>query len=248
MTVLDDILRHKRDEVAALPDCAPQPSTRNFVTGLRTASPCLVAEIKPKSPSAGMLMKQSDIAPTVAMYNARAHAISVLCDREFFGGGFGLLGSVRAQTDLPILAKEFIIDAKQIRSARHAGADAVLLIAAILEPEKIGLLATEAQALGMDVLLELHDERELEKIPDLSPESLVLGINNRNLATLAIDLSATIRLASLIRKRFPGHLLLSESGLRTSADVQRVQPCVDGFLIGTGLLTGDLLPHFPSRP
>lgn len=248
MNVLKQILRQKESELAMLPDPGNvQLTNRRFVESLRSQSPCLIAEIKPKSPSAGMLLEAAAIAPTVAAYNARAQAISVLCDRSFFGGGFDLVQEVRMQTDLPILAKEFIMDEKQIRVARQAGADAVLLIAAILDTEKVCELAEIARKLGMGVLLELHDAAELERIPELDADTLVIGINNRNLATLAMDLGTTGRLAPLVRKRFPDHLLLSESGLKTSADVQRVQPCVDGFLIGTGLLTGDLLPHFPSR-
>lgn len=248
MNLLQNILRQKQSELAALPDhLNVEPTRRNFVGSLRSQSPCLIAEIKPKSPSAGILLEMAAIAPTVAAYNRRAQAISVLCDRTFFGGGFDLVHDVRLQTHLPILAKEFILNAKQIRAARHAGADAVLLIAALLEADTLHSLCETARELNMGVLLELHDTAEIDKIPALSEGSLVIGINNRNLATLAMDLGTTGRLASPVRKRFPRHLLLSESGLKTSADVQRVQPCVDGFLIGTGLLTGDLLPYFPSR-
>ncbi|HRH92952.1 MAG TPA: indole-3-glycerol phosphate synthase TrpC [Candidatus Peribacteria bacterium] len=247
MTILDDILRHKRDEVAALPDCAPQPSTRDFVAGLRTASPCLIAEVKPKSPSAGPLLDRANVPALMESYNRHAQAVSVLCDERFFGGGFDLLRQVRALTDLPILAKEFIVDAKQIRVARDAGADAVLLIANVLSANEILRFSAEATGLGMGVLLELHDESDLEKIPAMHAGTLVLGINNRSLATLHIDLDTTARLSPLVRTLCPGHLVIGESGVTMKADLARLQPSVDGFLIGTGLLAGTMLGAFPPH-
>lgn len=247
MTLLDDILRHKRDEVAALPDCAPQPSTRNFVAGLRAVSPCLIAEVKPKSPSAGPLLDRTNVPALMESYNRHAQAVSVLCDERFFGGGFDLLRQVRALTDLPVLAKEFIVDAKQIRAARDAGADAVLLIATVLSATEVVRFAAEAAGLGMGILLELHDENDLEKIPAMHAGTLVLGINNRNLDTLRMDLDTTVRLSPLVRTLCPDHVLIGESGITTKTDLARLQPYVDGFLIGTGLLAGTMLGAFPPH-
>ncbi len=247
MTVLDDILRHKQGEVAVLPDCTPQPSTRNFVAGLRAVSPCLIAEVKPKSPSAGRLIDRASVPTLMDAYNRHAQAVSVLCDERFFGGGFDLLRQVRALTGLPILAKEFIVDAKQIRVARQAGADAVLLIAGMLSATEILHFSAEAAGLGMGILLELHDENDLEKIPAMHPGTLVLGINNRNLDTLHMDLDTTVRLSPLVRTLCPGHLVIGESGVTTKADLARLQPHVDGFLIGTGLLAGTMLGAFPPH-
>ena len=247
MTILDDILRHKRDEIAALPDCAPQPTRRNFVAGLRTVSPCLIAEVKPKSPSAGPLLDRANIPTLMQSYNRHAQAVSVLCDERFFGGGFHLLRQVRALTDLPILAKEFIVDAKQIRVARDAGADAVLLIASVLSASDVVRFAAEAAGLGMGILLELHDESDVEKIPAMHAGALVLGINTRNLATLHTDLDTTVRLSPRVRTLCQSHLVIGESGVQTKTDLARLQPSVDGFLIGTGLLAGTMLGAFPPH-
>lgn len=245
MTVLDDIIAQKKEEIAAMPDTRPEPTERRFIAGLRKRLPCVIAEVKPRSPSAGMLMQPRDVPRTVGGYNKCAQAISVLCDHAFFGGGYDLLAGVRHMTELPLLAKEFILDAKQIRAARAAGADAVLLIAAILDKETLAALAREAAALGMGVLVELHDAAELEKVPALGADVMAIGINNRNLATLAIDLDTASRVAPAVRERFAKHLLIAESGVKTKADFQRLRPSVDGFLIGTGLLTGTMPPHFP---
>ncbi len=247
MTVLDDILRQKRSEISALRDCTPQASTRNFAAALRTVSPCLIAEVKPKSPSGGMLLDSASVPTLMQSYNRHAQAVSVLCDERFFGGGFDLLRQVRALTDLPILAKEFIIDAKQIRVARDTGAYAVLLIANVLSAHDVMRFTAEAAGLGMGILLELHDESDLEKIPAMHAGALVLGINNRNLATLHIDLDTTVRLSPLVRTLCPGHLVIGESGVTTKTDLARLQPSVDGFLIGTGLLAGTMLGAFPPH-
>ena len=203
MNILHSIIERKYDEVRSLqrPETLER-SNRNFVGSLRSKVPGLIAEIKPRSPSAGTLIERNRFPEFVELYNRHAQAISVLCDVVDFGGGYDLLAEVRSRTNLAILAKEFIVDSLQIDCARAAGADAVLLIAAVLETEKIQVLADRAVALGMGVLLELHDIVEIEKIPTLPPESLVLGINNRNLDTLAINLATTQDLGVHIQKQY----------------------------------------------
>ena len=237
MNFFDSIIDRKKREVEALPDYpALAPTEQSLHSALMRRKPSLIAEVKPKSPSEGILMSLTDLPRILRIYNAHAQATSVLTDKEAFGGGYDLLHIVRTMTDLPILAKEFIIDRKQIRAARHAGADAVLLIAAMLTASEAQRLAEDACALGMCVLFEIHEEREMTKIPTLPSASLILGINNRNLDTLTIDLQRTTTLAPKIRTLHPEHLLLSESGIAEADDVSRLTQCVDGFLIGTTFL------------
>ena len=237
MTFLSSIIERKKLEVKTLPAFNPPRTERSLVTALRSKNPSLLAEIKPRSPSKGELIDRADIPRIVSVYSECAQGISVLCDHDDFGGGYDLLQEVRALTDLPLLAKEFIIDPVQISTARQHGADAVLLIAAILTSDEIQNLAQCSLDLEMCVLLELHNEDDVKKIPDLSQDHLILGINNRDLRTLAIDLSVTQRLAPSLRQKFPRYLLLSESGVASRSDIDRLKSFVDGFLMGTALLT-----------
>ena len=239
---LSSVIGRKRQEVETMqaPEDVPI-SQRSFIHALRCHGeggrrPSLIAEIKPTSPSAGMMIERTRIPSVVDEYNSFAQAISVLCDVEDFGGGYDLLADVRGMTMLPILAKEFIIDARQIRMARSCGADAVLLIAQALSADQIQILSTKIVQLGMAVLYEVHDEEDCRRIPDLSPEQMVIGINNRNLRTLTVDLETTERMAPAIRASHPEHLLFSLSGIGHRADAERLMEHVDGFLIGTALL------------
>lgn len=237
MSRLFAIAERKRKEAVALPEKADLPkSDRDCIRSLRSRSPALIAEVKPRSPSAGSLLNLSQVPNIVSLYSAHAQAISVLCDASDFGGGFDLLAEVRAMTDLPILAKEFIVARSQIHRAREAGADAVLLIAAILSESEIRELSAESLKLGMTVLFEIHAEEEIEKVPTLAPDELMIGINNRDLHSLKVDLGTTETLAPLLRTRFPAHLLIAESGIATREDVTRLSNIVDGFLIGTTFL------------
>lgn len=245
MNTLCDIIRRKRDEVLVMHQdeglgdvcSAAEPTDRDFLTALRSCAPSLIAEVKPRSPSMGKIIPRDKVPSVVEVYSEHAQAISVLCDGADFGGGFDLLQEVRSQTDLPILAKEFIVDAMQIRLARAAGADAVLLIAAVLSKDEIAKLAACSLQLRMPVLLELHDESDCEKIPDVSPDELTLGINNRNLKTMEIDLRTSVQMAQFLRERYRDHLIVSESGIESREDVESLQTFVDGFLIGTTFLT-----------
>ena len=237
---LDSIIARKLNEINSLE--APfdvSQSEKSFVTSLRSQKPSLIAEVKPQSPSKGVIIDRSSVPEIVSVYNNYAQAISVLCDEADFGGGYDLLSDVRTITELPILAKEFIIDPKQIRAARHAGADAVLLIASILFWEDIDILAEEAMALNMGILFEIHQESEIAKIPSLPSDKMVIGINNRNLNDLSIDLNVTEMLAPRVRVLFPDHLIVSESGVGSREDIIRLSSVCDGFLIGTTFLKSD---------
>lgn len=204
------------------------------------------------SPSKGKLMSAGDIDTIVKLYNEHADGISVLCDKKFFGGSFDLLQKIREQTDLPILAKEFIIDAKQILHAREAGADAILLIATLLTPEQVKEFSALAETLGMAVLYEIHTKDEITTIPAQGADQMIIGINNRDLTTLAIDLQSTEKLAPMLRKKYPDHLIISESGIGGVDDARKLKPLVDGFLIGSGILESknpqEFLTTFSSLP
>ncbi len=263
MHILQKIVEAKKKEILSLPeiDVANLPPRKDFVGALLQAvRPSIIAEIKPKSPSQGFLFERSKVPSIVTAYNTNADAISVLCDKEFFGGGYDLLREVRALTGKPILAKEFIIDAKQIRYAAESGADAILLIASILTDEELSELATDAALLGLGVLLEVHSEKEVQRVaqtyqsmPSSSQAQIVIGINNRDLDTLEIDLRVTERLAPKIRELMPSiRCVITESGVKSSDDVLRLQKHVQGFLIGTSILRSEnpadfLSSLFPSE-
>lgn len=236
---LDAILVRKREEVrlakAARPlaDLLPllQPSDRSFVGALRDRSPAFIMEVKPRSPSEGPIRAEADLEPVLAAYRLRADAVSVLTDTTFFGGSPALLARVRATVRQPILAKDFIVDPYQVAALRLAGADAVLLILAALDDPTYRAAAALATSLGMGVLTEVHDEAEMARAVTLG--AAMIGINARNLKTMAVSLAAIPAIAA----RAPaGTLLIAESGIRDRGDIVRIGPSVDGFLIGTTLM------------
>ena len=194
----------------------------------------ILAEVKHRSPSAGVICEPFEPSRIARAYEAGgADAVSCLTDREFFGGSIADLREVRAAVDLPILRKDFLIDEVQVFEARAAGADAVLLIAEALEPSVMADLAALARGLGMDVLAEAHSEAALEAA--VGSGAALVGINNRDLATFTVDLQATERLAPRVREA--GRVLVAESGIKTAADVSRLLACgCDAILVGEGLL------------
>jgi indole-3-glycerol phosphate synthase len=265
-TILDDILRVKRDEVEAL---APRrsdlksaardaPPARSLAAAVRRekgtpfsrrspepfyADPPppdlgapirIIAEVKHRSPSAGVIVEPFRPADLARRYEAGgADAVSCLTDLSFFGGSIDDLQRVRAAVGLPVLRKDFLIDPLQLFEARAAGADAVLLIAEVLERRALEDLAGLAADLGMDVLAEAHSEPALEKA--LVCGSSVVGINNRDLASLKVSLETTVRLAPFVLNA--GKVLVAESGIRSAADVRRLRIArADAILIGEGLL------------
>lgn len=214
----------------------PKKSTRKFIQALRRRKPSLIAEVKPMSPSKGILVCDDEIDTIVKLYSESADAISALCDTTYFGGGYDLLARIRARTHLPILAKEFIIDTKQILCARESGADAILLIASLLTEQHVRQFSALAQELGMAILFEIHTKKDVDLIPSLDPEHMIIGINNRNLETLEITRNATTQLAPMIRKKYPEHMIISESGISSVCEAEELMPLVDAFLIGSGIL------------
>ena len=192
-----------------------------------------ILEIKKASPSAGAIRPGASAADLARGYRGVADALSVLTDREFFGGSLDDLAEARGNFDGPILAKDFFIDPRQVVEARIAGADGVLVMLSVLSDAEARTIIGEAERLGMEAVVEVHDESEMHRA--LALGSPLIGINNRDLRDLSIDLSATERLAPLAA----GRLLLSESGIAARADVERLAGLVDGFLVGSALMRAE---------
>jgi indole-3-glycerol phosphate synthase len=243
--ILETILANKRLELEAVrarvspEDMAKRATectdpTRGFRDALRTAPvPRIIAEIKRRSPTKGEIRPDFDpVACAVAYADAGAAAISVLTDEKFFGGHLDHLGSVRQATRVPILRKDFILDRYQVDEARVAGADALLLLAGVLPASVLTDLRDHAASLGLDALVEVHDEAELERA--LECGATLIGINNRDLRTFETDLAVTERLVSSVGDDCT---IVSESGIFTPADVSRLtETGVHAFLVGESLM------------
>jgi indole-3-glycerol phosphate synthase len=220
---------------------ADLPPTRDFVAALRAAcrKPAVIAEVKKASPSKGVIREDFDPDAIARGYAAGgASCLSVLTDKPFFQGGFEVLVQVRQVVDLPLLCKDFILTPYQLYQARAAGADAALLIAAILTDQDLDYLLKVARSLGLAVLVEVHDAEELERVLALDGVQLI-GINNRDLATFHTDLATTEHLTATygVRIRERGCLLVSESGLFSRDDLDRVQSAgADAVLVGEALM------------
>ena len=247
MSVLAEIYAHKREEVAAQMRSLPLAAVRDaaeaaplpldFAAALRrpAARPRLIAEVKKASPSRGLLAPDFDPLRLAAVYKANgAAAISVLTDARYFQGCLDDLRAVAAQEPrLPVLRKDFVFDPYQVYEARAVGAAAVLLIAAMLAPPLLADLRRLAGELGLAALVEVHAEPELETA--LAAGAELVGINNRDLKTLKVDLEVTHRLRPLVPAGLP---LVAESGIHTRADVDRLHAIgVDAILVGEALVT-----------
>jgi indole-3-glycerol phosphate synthase len=240
MSILDKIVADKRVEVAALKASNPMGSWKmpevvpdDFVTALRSAPMGLIAEIKRKSPSAGIIREPFDPVAIAQGYEAAgASAISCLMDRAYFGGGEDDFRAVRAAVSLPMLYKEFVVDVWQIAHAQQLGASGVLLIAAVLSDLELRSFSVEVFERGMTPLVEVHDRKEMDRA--LQMGATCIGINNRNLKTFETTLEVTYALA----REMPDEItLISESGIRTSEDVLALQQCgVQALLVGEQLL------------
>jgi indole-3-glycerol phosphate synthase len=220
---------------------AELPPPRDFVAALKAScrKPAVIAEIKKASPSKGVIRDNFDPEAIARGYAAGgASCLSVLTDKQFFQGGFEVLVQVRQVVDLPLLCKDFVLSPYQLYQARAAGADAALLIAAILTDVDMAYLLKVARSLGLAVLVEVHDAAELERVLALEGVQLI-GINNRDLATFHTDLATTEQLTERYGEqiRARGCLLVSESGLFTRDDLDRVQSAgADAVLVGESLM------------
>jgi indole-3-glycerol phosphate synthase len=238
--ILDTIVARKKEEVALLRRDGLQGPLQEVEPprGFRRAliefpGVAVIAEAKKASPSKGVIRPDFDPVAIAKSYKAGgAQAMSVLTDVDFFQGSITYIPLVRAAVDLPVLRKDFIIDPLQIREASLYGADAILLIAAILDTARLRAYREEAEALAMDVLVEVHDEKELESA--LAAGSRLIGINNRNLNDFSVDLNTTFRLQKLIP---PGIPVVSESGISSREDMQRLRAAgITAALIGESLM------------
>jgi indole-3-glycerol phosphate synthase/phosphoribosylanthranilate isomerase len=236
--VLAGIVARKRTDVAArfagigLADLRAQaaPTALSLRAALARPGARFVMEVKKASPSTGTLAA-ADAGTQARAYAGAADAVSVLTDTPFFGGSLDDLRAVRAAFDGPLLAKDFVIDPRQVVEARIAGADAVLAMLSVLDDEEARAVIAEARLLDMDVLVEAHDEPELRRAIALGAP--LIGINNRDLKTLEVDLAVTEKLAGLV----PGdRLVVAESGIKDRADVARLAPHADAFLVGSSLM------------
>ncbi len=240
-SVLDKILAHKVDEIDSMRHRAAElrraaedaPAPLAFAAALRKPTVALIAEVKRASPSKGVLIADFDAVRIAREYEANgASAVSVLADERFFMGSPDLVRDVATAITLPVLFKEFVIDPLQVELARSLGASAVLLIAAALDDVQLRDLSARIAALGMDALVEVHDERELGRV--LRMGARVVGVNNRDLKTFREDLSVTERLAAGLDQ---GIVLVAESAIRSPDDVARMARAgASAVLVGEGLI------------
>lgn len=272
MTILDTIVAQKRIEVARLPEgpvAAHQlreavrrrgDGIRDFLGALahpRRGDVGLIAEVKKASPSLGVICADFDPVRIARDYEAAgASCLSVLTDEQFFQGSNGYLRAIRAAVSLPLLRKDFIIDERQILEAIEWGADAILLIVAILADDQLSHFHALADAAGLTALVEVHDEAELERA--LRCGARLVGVNNRDLKSFRVDLATTERLAPILWAADRGQekLLVGESGIHARADVERLRRAgARAILVGESLMkTGDVqakaaeLVGLPGRP
>ncbi len=243
-TILDTIVASKRREVAAARErtserelerrLADAPPARPFRAALeRPDGVGVIAEVKKASPSAGVLRADFDPVAIARAYAAHgATCLSVLTDEPFFQGHLDYLRAIRRAVDIPLLRKDFILDRYQLLEARLAGADAVLLIAEVLPDPDLGRLFAAARELGMEALVELHDAEQLPRV--LAAGAELIGVNNRDLRTFVTRLEHTLDLAPRVP---PDRCLVSESGIRTRADLERLRAAgVRAVLVGESLM------------
>ena len=249
--ILEEIVWAKDREVTSARERVPLvklqsqvaelPSPRDFVSALKAScrKPAVIAEVKKASPSKGVIREDFDPVAIARGYaDGGASCLSVLTDKQFFQGGFEVLVEVRQAVELPLLCKDFILSPYQLYQARAAGADAALLIAAILTDVDLAYLLKVARSLSLAVLVEVHDAAELERVLALDGVNLI-GINNRDLSSFEVDLATTERLMERYgeRIRAKGCLLVSESGLFHRGDLDRVmQAGADAVLVGEALM------------
>lgn len=244
---LDKIVAHKRasadfqraraqpwEEQLASAAHLPKRSLVEALLGAPPGQPSIIAEMKRASPSKGSFAFEGQLADQVRAYErGGARAVSVLTDGEFFDGRLEDLREARQAVSLPILRKDFLLEPWEVMEAKIAGADAVLLIAAVLDQDELSAMINLARRVELEVLLEIHDRHELERILELPVSPHAVGINNRNLQSFELSLDTTASLAPLLPKEI---CRVSESGFATRDDLLRFEGIVDAFLIGETLM------------
>lgn len=246
--ILDKIVATKREEVARLeahPRAAARENLlwatkafgarRDFADALRYprhGNVALIAEVKKASPSAGVIKPDFDPVRIAQAYeSAGASCLSVLTDEQYFQGSLKFLQQIRDSVRLPLLRKDFIIHERQILESIEAGADAILLIVAILNDEQLRRFHGVARSAGLAVLVEVHDELEMKRA--VAAEAEIIGVNNRDLKSFTVDLSTTEKLAAMAK----GRILVAESGIHTRPDVERLERCgAHAILVGESLM------------
>jgi indole-3-glycerol phosphate synthase/phosphoribosylanthranilate isomerase len=236
--ILGEIVARKRLDLAARYEgvsldvlrTAAERTDRSLSDAIAKPGARFILEIKKASPSQGAISLTADVGVIAAAYAPVADALSVLADSAHFGGSLEDVATARRHFEGPILAKDFFVDLRQVAEARAAGADAILVMLSVLDDDEAGAMIAEAARFGMDALIEVHDEPEMRRALNL--DARLIGINNRDLRDLSIDLSTTEWLAGLA----PDRVLISESGISDRADVERLAGRVDGFLVGTSLM------------
>jgi indole-3-glycerol phosphate synthase len=241
--ILDEIMASKRAELEGVKERVPLETlveklsgldeTRDFAAALKADGVRIIAEVKKASPSKGVIREDFDPVAIAKAYDANgAAAISVLTEMEYFMGSLDYMNLVKASVKIPVLRKDFIFDYYQLVEARVNGADAVLLIAAVLEAETLISLIEKSKELGLAQLVEVHSDLELEKAKSSGAE--IIGINNRNLKTFKTDIETTKR---LMEKVPDSAITVSESGINTGEDIRGLTEAgVDAFLIGEALM------------
>lgn len=236
--ILAEIVARKRVDVAVrlggLGLDSAEPTRRSLKAALARPGARFIMEVKRGSPSGGAIRPGADAGTLARAYRGAADAVSVLTDAPYFGGSLEDLRSVRREFLGPILAKDFIVDPRQVAEARLHGADAVLVILAVLADEEAAAVMAAARRLGMDVLVETHTAEEVGRAIRLGAD--IVGINNRNLDTMKVDLATTEKLAALVPA---GTLVVAESGISSRSDVDRLAPYADAFLVGSSLMRAD---------
>ncbi|MBO1578146.1 indole-3-glycerol phosphate synthase TrpC [Bacillus sp. XF8] len=243
-TILDKIVEQKKKEVEVLHETytlvKQKRKSYSLVEALKNFT--VIAEVKRASPSKGDINLHVDVSKQVKMYEeCGAGAVSVLTDEQFFKGSIHDLETARRHSNIPLLCKDFIIDTIQIDRAYEAGADLILLIVAALSKQKLQELYEYVQEIGLEAIVEVHNEAELEVALELNPH--VIGINNRNLKTFEVDLSTTEKLGKRLNEK--NMLWISESGIHTKEDIMRVkQAGAKGILVGEALMTAPSVQDF----
>ena len=226
-------LKVRQTEAALATAIASAPAPRDFAAAITGKQMALIAECKERSPSAGLLQVPYDPLALARRYEANgAAAISVLTEPEFFGGSLLHLKAVRERVGVPVLCKDFIIDPIQVKAARAAGADCVLLITAILDDDRLSALTEVTKDLGMQALVEVHDEADMARA--VAIEAAIIGINNRDLTTMSTDRATTARLRPLVAR---DRVVVSESGISTGDDLRELHELgINAVLVGEALL------------